>query len=595
MELATERRDPKTARVPLDDVLIDLSPEGYDEFFAADGVNVGIGGLSMRAAVLPDVGSRLSCRFQSPHDGKDVSAECEVVWAQDHGANVGEFGLRFIDINQRDQHSIEQLVDAWNAELLAGLEDAENFREEAQVHPARSVRIELDGVAQALEGEVQHRASDALVIEQPLPFLRVGTGVSEGERRGTLQAVDLRVDDDVPRLVLTVCYDDESLDASFDDDSIEDEAGATMAEEEAPRPVAKVKAKAVEVAPKKVVRRETAELVRYDVADEPEPELEEAQADAVEAPSEAEGLTDHSAESSVDSIAAELKPDWRRSARKLAEKVQPLWARVRAFAAAAWVAMGPRARQFGGRIASFSKLLFGKARAQVVALYGRARKRSTTQVPARVQGGPRSKRAQGQKAAASPAPRRGIGRWVLLAVVVVSVAAFFATRGDASSTASAPKDEPSTALMEPELGDDTSYEEADDAALTQEDAPSAEPGEVPSSSPYAMESEGAESEPASESFQGGSLENTRSYSLRMSLPPSGVRGQDTEDGIRVVVLGSNAIDGARRIASADERVQSASILNHGEEAELRLRFTDGERPAYRVSSRGSSLVVEIGD
>ena len=100
---------------------------------------------------------------------------------------------------------------------------------------------------------------------------------------------------------------------------------------------------------------------------------------------------------------------------------------------------------------------------------------------------------------------------------------------------------------------------------------------------------------SADKFESGDASGGRSYTLRMSLPPRGMRGQDTEDGIRVVILGSNAIDGARRIASADPRISSASILNHGEEAELRLRFTEGDRPGYRIESRSSTLVITIGD
>ena len=65
MQEAIERRNPEQTRVPLEDLLVELRPEGFDEAFEADGVDLGVGGLAMRAAILPDVGSRLQCRFQS--------------------------------------------------------------------------------------------------------------------------------------------------------------------------------------------------------------------------------------------------------------------------------------------------------------------------------------------------------------------------------------------------------------------------------------------------------------------------------------------------------------------------------------------------
>jgi hypothetical protein len=48
--------------VPLDEVLIKLHPEGFHQEFQADAINVGAGGISMRASVLPQVGSTLRCQ-----------------------------------------------------------------------------------------------------------------------------------------------------------------------------------------------------------------------------------------------------------------------------------------------------------------------------------------------------------------------------------------------------------------------------------------------------------------------------------------------------------------------------------------------------
>ena len=111
MQTSPMRHAPRSLRVPLDDVLIELSHDELDAPFEADGVNVGTGGLSMRSSLLPDIGSRLRCRFESPADGQPVNASCEVVWAADSGRNLGEIGLRFTEIDTRSALALRRLID----------------------------------------------------------------------------------------------------------------------------------------------------------------------------------------------------------------------------------------------------------------------------------------------------------------------------------------------------------------------------------------------------------------------------------------------------------------------------------------------------
>jgi hypothetical protein len=198
MQQAIERRNPEQARIPLEDVLVELRPEGYDEAFEADAVDVGLGGLAMRAAILPDVGSRLCCRFQSPHDGRCVDASAEVVWARDAGPSAGEFGLRFDTLDPDDEASIRGIIEAWHAAM--GLD----FDEPSD---RGVVSLKLEGVGPRLDADVVHRAGDVLVVEQGLPFLRLGKAVEEDGRVGRLESVDLRVEGETPRLVLTIGFD----------------------------------------------------------------------------------------------------------------------------------------------------------------------------------------------------------------------------------------------------------------------------------------------------------------------------------------------------------------------------------------------------
>lgn len=221
---AIDRRTAGNPRVPLD-VLIELSHEDFDEPFEAEGLNLGVGGLSMRASYLPDVGDRLACRFESPDDGMPVEAACEVVWAHDSGRNVGEFGLRFVDIDPEAHAAIQRLVESWEA-LIRGAEGATEDDEEGVAEdvaeaapPSRrpleldvpQAKLYLDGVATPIVARVMHRAADCMIVEQDLPFLRLSTGISlreEDGRRGRIESVDLRVEDDLPRLVLGIVYED---------------------------------------------------------------------------------------------------------------------------------------------------------------------------------------------------------------------------------------------------------------------------------------------------------------------------------------------------------------------------------------------------
>ncbi|MFT5359326.1 MAG: hypothetical protein ACI9KE_006569 [Polyangiales bacterium] len=578
MQAATERRDPVATRVPLDDVLINLSPDGYHETFAADGVNVGVGGVSIRSAILPDVGAKLHCRFQSPHDGHAVDADCEVVWSHASGSNVGEFGMRFTGMTTDDQASIEELVEAWNHDLLAAAEPAQ-----AAEPSSVGVKLHLDGVGSPIEAEAMHRADDVLVVEQSLPFLRIGTGVSEGNRRGTLQSVDLRIEDDLPRLVMTVCYEDEQSCEEDEQPSGEE----TLLEGEAPaRPLA-VMGSARADASVSVPNNGPSTPMGLDapLLDEEREAVVELRYDA----SAEEDVVENTPHDDDESLVAQLKPDFRRSLRAFASKLTPLWTRARALGLAIWIKAGPRARALGARTKTFASLLGAKAGTSIGTVRARITKRSTTQVKAskRTAAPKRTKQGEAPPAAA----KRGIGRYVLGAFVVVLALGYFVSQLSAESPTVLKSEALSEPTIDPEAGDETF---AEPEPMAEAVAPSAAPGEVPAASPYASEGAATDVESA-EKFESGEVAGGRSYTLRMSLPPRGMRGQDTEDGIRVVILGSNAIDGARRIASADPRISSASILNHGEEAELRLRFTEGDRPGYRIESRSSTLVITIGE
>lgn len=198
---------PRPPRVPLDEVLIKLHPEGFHQTFEADGINVGAGGLSMRASVLPQVGSTLRCQLDNPAGSEAIEMIGRVVWAHETGEHAGEFGIRFTHLSSQDQVRIEALIQRWG-------------RRSAQ---APSVRLQLDGIDSAIVAELKSENEDVLTVEQPLPFLSIGSSLLNETtgRRGHLEAVELRMEEHTPRLVLSIGYstvDDpvEGQDASRD-------------------------------------------------------------------------------------------------------------------------------------------------------------------------------------------------------------------------------------------------------------------------------------------------------------------------------------------------------------------------------------------
>jgi len=198
---------PRPPRVPLDEVLIKLHPEGFHQEFEADGINVGAGGISMRASVLPEVGSTLRCQLDNPRGGESIEMIGRVVWAHQSGPHAGEFGIRFTHLSDRDQSRIEALIQSWG-------------RASAK---APTVRLQLDGVGSHIVAEVQSQHATGLSVEQPLPFLSIGSAVVDetAGRRGHLEAVELKIDDKTPKLVLSIGYEVSDAPAGVEEDEPE--------------------------------------------------------------------------------------------------------------------------------------------------------------------------------------------------------------------------------------------------------------------------------------------------------------------------------------------------------------------------------------
>jgi len=604
METAVERRDPQQTRIPLDDVLVQIRHEDFEEVFEADGVNLGVGGLSMRSSILPDVGARLRCSFHSPHDGACVDADAEVVWADDTGPAFGQFGLRFTDLDTRDEDSIHRMIEAW-----AGALDESRPGTEPGDTPIR-VKVKLDGVGQPVDAHVVHRSGEAMVLEQGLPFLRIGTGVTDDEgRRGELQAVDLRLEDETPRLVLTVWYDADAGALTMEDRTLVD-ADAPVAKKVVKTPpepsnretdeVLAREAESKQWAKKKLPRDEVNLEARRDSGEKatPKPEPKTAETTTPKERGDAPQLVRHEYDEDEELL---LQSGAKAKLLAVKTKLAPLGARLKSWVLVAWARLGPFARTAWTKtrtLAAKARERSGPAMQRFVAkLKGikgggkrrqqRTPKRKTTRPAPKKSKGPAGRPAEPER------PRKRRGRVVVAAVVMVVVGAgvnalLAEERPVVIKTMAKPGAVyPSSVPEDPEAGDDA-------PSLEGAARPASEPGTVPVDSPYAAEPSAPSSPtPGALAYGAESVPQAREFRIRLSATPEALSGERTGDGFEVRLTGARALDGARRIATVMSRVRGAGIQNEGSDAVLTLRFV-GEPPAYRVEASGESLVIQIG-
>ena len=233
MQRNEERRGEHDRRVPIRGA-VELA-DNHDDAFAADAVNLSRGGISLRSQCLPDVGSRLWCRFEHPPSGSIIEAEGEVVWAQLEGEASGEIGLAFTSLDPQTELLIEQIIaqhgsptasgeaidpgehDRMAAELDAA-EAPEVLRaeEHASLPPAPRARVanlSLEGIPEPLSAQVAELSRDYAVFEQVLPLLKLGRSVSADapellDRRGVIAGVELRMMGHVPTLAVIVEFTD---------------------------------------------------------------------------------------------------------------------------------------------------------------------------------------------------------------------------------------------------------------------------------------------------------------------------------------------------------------------------------------------------
>ncbi|MCA9602585.1 MAG: PilZ domain-containing protein [Myxococcales bacterium] len=622
-----------------------LAHADFEETFEADGVNLGIGGLSMRAPYLPDVGERLVCRFTVPSLGETIEADTEVVWAQDAGARTGEFGLRFLGLGAAEQAAIEQIIASENSYIPPAPEPF------ATRVPKGVATLELDGVPSPVIGAVVQADDDGITIEQDLPFLRLhrGATVKGTGRRGIVNCVDLIVDGDVPKLVLDILYTSAQ--------AVDDTAAAlskrspvvTRSMPEAPPQaddtIEDMEPEHVEAAPAAFVAQSGYDDASYDdvvvdaTAAERSPSRHRADTASVEA-EQAEAMDD----AEIAALAAGMRTQGARLDAAL-ERARPAVDALKAFAAKLWAQGLVALREAWTRFVPFARVTSSRGAELVRQASAKGAEWSTQRLKAR-------RRTTSPAFASNVTPRRGVAKVaepkrrlgvpVVIGVVTVAVLAYVlwpSAKPEAVADISDPEaglgGEPSAAsaaFAEPVTGavPATNHDSTPAAAMPTNtvstnvislDSLPTPSGRIPAAGPMpeptfpsprtdlshsvaAPDPSAVSAIPATApaivptndgvNFGVASVPGGRTFRLRMSRPVAELRGVAEPDGFVVVIPGSLSLDRAGPIADAHPLVKQSLILNRGDHAEFTVRFEPGASPAYRVTASGSELEVVLG-
>lgn len=202
---AAERRDPSAPRRPFR-AAVDLADVVDQEIWQADARDLSVSGMSVRSAMLPEVGEELACRFRL-EGGEQVESRAEVVWAREGGARDGAFGVRFMAL---DPNVKDVLQKATPSPTPAAPPPAASPAPTGGVHENSKVRVVIPGMEAPLRARVRTRVQDALIVGSDLTFLKIGerVAVDGGTEKvnGSITAVDIEVDNrsGVPRLILTI-------------------------------------------------------------------------------------------------------------------------------------------------------------------------------------------------------------------------------------------------------------------------------------------------------------------------------------------------------------------------------------------------------
>lgn len=199
MLMTPERRHSERARIPCH-IPVELTDAARAAQFEADAVDLSVGGLSLRAAQLPDLGSQLFCTFEAMPGGAQILGRGEVVWRQPigEGEEGGEFGLRFIEVDARNQALIDEMV----AERIA------RIAPRSQPPEPVMASLEIENVEQPVSARLVHTGPTQALFEQTLQHFAVGKAVVAHAGatliRGHVGSVEIRMEGTSPRLLVSL-------------------------------------------------------------------------------------------------------------------------------------------------------------------------------------------------------------------------------------------------------------------------------------------------------------------------------------------------------------------------------------------------------
>jgi len=197
MLMTPERRHSERARIPCH-IPVELTDAARAAQFEADAVDLSVGGLSLRAAQLPDLGSQLFCTFEAMPGGAQILGRGEVVWRQPVGEQGGEFGLRFIEVDARNQALIDEMV----AERIA------RITPRAKMSEPVLATLEIENVEEPMTARLVHQGETQALFEQQLSHFAIGKAVIAHAGptlvRGHVASVEVRMEGTTPRLVINL-------------------------------------------------------------------------------------------------------------------------------------------------------------------------------------------------------------------------------------------------------------------------------------------------------------------------------------------------------------------------------------------------------
>jgi PilZ domain len=557
--------------------LIELRSEYGEDTLTADGLDVSPSGLAVRAAFVPEVGTRLYCHFRCPPRDDAVHALGEVVWSVWDEPLAGSFGLRFLELDTKSATAIRRYLEA----------DPRELREPAH---SRGAVMRIDGLDAPIEADVKLLEKGCIILEQELSFLRLGRGIEvdvpgRDKRHGRIASIELRQGPcDTPTLVFGVLFDEtrpgvvaeavRALDARASRPAAPpgplpgDEYEALDGMRESSHASAPRQSHARAADEPRVVRH--AEHAGSDPARGPDESDEELEALLLQNRLP-EALLQFVA--TLKGLPARVRGELMPALR---ERLARSWRRLAALADPAWAE--PLRTQLK-RV----RLLLGAQWSRLVRRRAHGRRRSTSP-GLRVQKTLPPMRMQ----RAEPPPPRRVGRPVTVTLALVGVGL--------GVYALAPRSGADRIRLRPRAAQSVENDAtgSEPASATPKLAPGAQPAaQVAPPKPSAAAQPAPTPEPAAVRFGDADVPNGRSFVLRMSGPVLALEGERREDGFSVRVHGRLALDRASPIATSHRGVARALILNRGEYAELTVEFLPGMHPKYQVLGKGSAIEVVL--